>query len=43
MKAAKMFFCTFGQGVVNTICLRIFLKLFEVLDMDDSFPTSRSM
>jgi hypothetical protein len=35
----KWLFCTFGQGVVNNMFADV-LKLFEVLDMDDSFPTA---
>jgi hypothetical protein len=32
-----MAFCIFGQGAVNTICLQILLKHFEVVDMVVAF------
>jgi hypothetical protein len=37
-----MAFCVFGQAAVSTIFFG-FLKLFEGVDMDDTFPKSRSM
>jgi hypothetical protein len=38
-----MAFCNFVQGAMNAICLWIFFKLYEAVDMDGSFPMSRSI
>jgi hypothetical protein len=39
----EMGFCILGQATMNAINFWNFLKLFEAIDMDGSFPTSRYM
>jgi hypothetical protein len=38
-----MGFCVLGQATMNAIIFLDFLKLFEAIDMDGSFPRSHCM